>query len=601
MYINLRSFFIELKYTRRYLSALFSQYDLYILIKNYPMIAFVVSLIASIVLLNAERNTHRLKVFLMQYFMVLIFMIIYQTTNQNKITDINENTQFQLNGPVLFYHSIIWLFDSAIAFGIASLFFRRKKNVENQTKSTTHDHSELTDDEDEVNDEENPETDSQIEIGEEYSNLEIRNKNTITEENKDNEEHKRLDDNIANQIEENELNNQIEIDNDEEKQRKMFSRFSLEVQLNQNQKTIYSIASFLITLILTYVLAASFYNDGVELKKTWFFWVIFILFQVWIQNIIWNATSKAIITLYYPNKNSVIDRVKRMFENKKNTTKQTQSEINTDKSTNTVTSNKEIVNTKKANYIIMGLIATLALLIIISIFINYNKKVSGINDTALIDTDIPNAPDKTLENTNPRKLMIKSSLVFDNKTVEKLLTELDANRLKTYIYNDPLSLGFKFKSSYPESMNVFLAKSTECKAGAELIDENGNTLKYTIVLNQAAIPQLSSSQLEDILDETPKRQLEGAFKLMCKSYQVGTIEKTNLGNNRVIFFDVFMDNEDDNEVKYTACRSYYFYYKGGIGCLGFFLHNNNKQLLKKDFDEYKVVFSNIAERTELIL
>lgn len=379
---------------------------------------------------------------------------------------------------------------------------------------------------------------------------------------------------------------------------KWFNKKMFTVPLNQIQKIIYSISSFLIVLVLAYVIAEEV-DYELQISHTWGVWIIFILIQAWLQSKLWNSGEAVNFAFYYPNVSTLFSSIKspNSSQNVK-VTKVTKPLVIEPVQEKPILVTKQ--NRDSTGLLIYGLVGLMFVLVIVAVIM---KKDNHVETTKIVpSSDLPFvAPEnEVIQSSEANTTDVNEPVSFDNETVSKLFKELQDGRVKTYDFKDPSSLGFKFKSTFPESLKFFVKKTAECKAGAELLDAHGNTLKYTIVLNEGPIPYLSSSQLDEALDATPNTQIEAIYKSISKSYEIlnsGT--KMFIGNYRAICFDLLMDNIAESEIKYSAVRSYNFYFKGGIGQLSFWLHNNNRSQLKKDFLEYETLFQEIANRSTL--
>jgi hypothetical protein len=251
--------------------------------------------------------------------------------------------------------------------------------------------------------------------------------------------------------------------------------------------------------------------------------------------------------------------------------------------------------------LIYGLSALFLIMIIIAIATRKNTQTENNSPSILKSESEQPQTNDVHENSEATTHIVNTPLTFDNETVSKLLMELEDGQVKTYEFNDPASLGFKFKSTFPESFKYFAKKTTTCQAGVQLHDSKGNTLVYSIELNEGhSFDDRSSSQLDEVLDGTLNFQIENIYKRTNKSYEIlDEGSKMLIGNFRAKYFEIFLEHSGDSEIKYSAIRSYIFYFKGGNGQLNFCLRNNNKTQLKKDFSEYETLFQQIANGSEL--
>lgn len=238
-------------------------------------------------------------------------------------------------------------------------------------------------------------------------------------------------------------------------------------------------------------------------------------------------------------------------------------------------------------------------MIIVAVVIRKNTPTESNSSSTFKNASEQTQMSEFPENNEPTTT-VYTSATFDNETVSTLLKELEDGRVKTYDFKDPLSLGFKFKSTFPESFKFFVKRDANCQVGIELHDSNGNLLVYSIELNENHIfDAYSSSQLDDVLDETLNFQIENLYKKTSKNYEIlDEGRKMLIGNFRAKYFDILLEHRTDSKIKYSAIRSYIFYFKGGNGQLNFCLRNNNKIQLKKDFSEYEILFQQIANRSE---
>ena len=261
------------------------------------------------------------------------------------------------------------------------------------------------------------------------------------------------------------------------------------------------------------------------------------------------------------------------------------------------------MKTKKDITIILiyGLLALVLIMTIVAIATRNNKltKNEGTSTSKSI-----NGQTQTIEvpeNVEATTTAVIKPQTFDNETVSNLLKELENGQVKTYDFKDPSALGFKFKSTFPESLKYFVKKDTKCQAGLELHDCNSNLLVYSIELNEGhSLDNYSSVQLDEVLDATLNFQIENIFKKVNKNCEIlNEGSKLRIGNIRAKYFDIFVEHLKSSEIKYSAIRSYIFYFKGGNGQINFCLRNNNRTQLKKDFVEYETLFQQIANRSEL--
>lgn len=379
---------------------------------------------------------------------------------------------------------------------------------------------------------------------------------------------------------------------------KWFTKKVFAISTNQTQKVIYGISVFLITLILAYAIAENI-DSEMRISQTWGVWIIFILVQAWFQNKLWNSDTTLNLILYFPN-------VTGLFHSIKSSTISHNIQYQTVPASpiiKTVIENpiQPLKNSQdRTTLVFYGLVALMFVLVIIAFVM---KKDTPLETTKIVpSSDLPFvAPEnKVIQSSQANITDENEPVAFNNETVSKLVEELQDGRVKTYDFKDPSSLGFKFKSTFPESLKFFVKKTSECKAGLELIDSHANIFKYTIVLNKGPVPDLSGSQLDEQLDAIPNAQIEYIYKPICKNYEMlANPTKMFIGNFRAIRFDLLMENIDRSEIKYSAVRSYNFYFKGGNGQISFWLHNNNKTKLKKDFTEYETLFQQIANRSVL--
>jgi len=379
---------------------------------------------------------------------------------------------------------------------------------------------------------------------------------------------------------------------------KWFSKKMFAISINQTQKIIYGISVFLITLIMAYVLAEGI-DSKMRISETWGVWIIFILIQAWFQNKLWNSYTTLNFVLYFPNVTRIFHSIKSSTysHNKKHQTATVSSIIKSD-------NEKQILPFKKGQdkttLIIYGLVALMFVLVIIAVVM---KKVKPVEITKIVpssDFSFVAKENEVIKSSEANNTDAKDPVVFNNETVSKLLKEFQDGQVNNYDFEDPSSLGFNFKSTFPESLNFFFKRKSECKAGLELTDSHGNIIKYTIVLNEGPVPDLTGSQLDEKLDAIPNTQIEQIYKLISKNYEMlSSPRKMFIGNFRAIRTDFLLENIDGSKIKYSAIRSYNFYFKGGNGQLSFWLHNNNKTQLKMDFKEYETLFQQIANSSEL--
>lgn len=345
-------------------------------------------------------------------------------------------------------------------------------------------------------------------------------------------------------------------------ERKFLNKKSFVFPLTFTQKIIFSISAFLLFLVISYAFAESV-DYKMRIKETWGVWVIFILIQAWLQNKIWNTNSEVSFTLFFPN-------ISNLFKSEK------------------VIKQKPVTAIKKQTdnmtLLTYGLVALLIILVVVAL-------IRGCSHSTEIKSKQEEPPNPTTSISTPT-----ATVNIENETVKKLLKEIDEFNFNDYQFDDPSKhLGFKFYSVFPSSLKIFSKNNKECKMGAELIDENKNNLKYTVVIYSAVFPEMSASELDIVLDGTPKFQIDNIYKKMGKECIVSNAgTKVYLGKQRAVYFDVMLKNVDGSIYKYSMIRSYVFYLKDGNGVLGFFLHSNDKSQLQKDFEEYKTVFEKIA-------
>lgn len=89
------------------------------------------------------------------------------------------------------------------------------------------------------------------------------------------------------------------------------------MKLNSVQRFIFSIAAFLVCLVLALVFADGLSNGKMSINDTWGVWLIFILFQAWFQIKVWgNVDENTSYELTFPNK--ILDSVKKVGIDLKN-------------------------------------------------------------------------------------------------------------------------------------------------------------------------------------------------------------------------------------------------------------------------------------------
>jgi hypothetical protein len=564
------------------------------------MTVFILGLFTAFVLLSANQQTSRVKLLLVQISIVLGLMItglIIEASTQNPEANLTDIT---INGAALTYNATQWIFYSMIAFGIVTLFFERKEVPNQKVEPKPKDHSE----ESSNNVNTNLEADTQaVSPSGNVSKI-------VSSDEDDSEKNSSLLGSVKksspHKNEDNGLNSTEEILNiaDEKKydftdgeketnvdfvissKSKWFDKKIFTFSLNQTQKIICGISTFLIVLVLAYAIAEEIDSD-LQISNTWGIWIIFILIQAWFQNKLWNSNDSLNFALLFPN-------VSHLFNSIKPSSNSRNIKPVTERPTQHIKKKHDIT------ILLIYALTALMVIMIIAVVIKKNKSTQHNSISTLKSEGEQPQTNEVNENSEATITIVNTPITFENETVSNLLKELENGQVKTYEFNDPSSLGFKFKSTFPESLKFFIKKTKECKAGTEIIDAHGNTLRYTIVLNEGAIPNLTSSQLDKVLDATLNTQIKEIYKSNFKSYEIinsGT--KMFIGNYKAICSDLLLDNIAGSDIKYSAVRSYNFYFAGGTGQLSFWLHNNNRSQLKKDFLEYEALFQEIANRSTL--
>ncbi|MBL0310332.1 MAG: hypothetical protein IPP77_11850 [Bacteroidetes bacterium] len=380
---------------------------------------------------------------------------------------------------------------------------------------------------------------------------------------------------------------------------KWFNKKTLAVSLNQTQKIIYSISTFLITLVLAYAIAEDI-DSEMTISETWGIWIIFILIQAWFQNKLWNSDPNVNFVFYFPRISGLLNPIKSLTNSHNIKKLQIVSppiiKPDHEKPIQPIKTKKDITT-----ILIYGLCALVLIMIIVAIATSNDKPTENNSTSILKGINEQAQTSEVPENSEATTTAVNRPLTFDNETVSKLLNELENGQVKIYDFKGPSSLGFKFKSTFPESLKYFVKKDAKCQAGLELHDRNGNLLVYSIELNEGhSLDNYSSSQLDEVLDGTLNFQIENIYKKTSKSYEIiDEGRKMFIGNFRAKYFDIFLEHLEDSEIKYSAIRTYIFYFKGGNGQLNFCLRSNNKTQLKKDFSEYETLFQQTANMSEL--